>query len=504
MAPEACSLPNQPVQRGQRSAPPERGRSRFFRLIRGPGLFTLCLATTLVLAGCDVLPALRGANQTLRAVAANPINDPEDPLYRFDRRLSMRGDPDFDVAQLNDEQDLWHERLWEATRSSAQVLDAAELAESDDAYKYGRDLYTHNSSLLLGLRATGDLRFLDEVDRSMQVVRGELYDGWCGGVSNSLDKGWYNTMYGKDGYLNFRRRHGSGDIWCRDVADLEETMVHGHLAMIMYAYHVNRDLASPAGIDYGERADFWLDYLVNHFEAKWRERSGRSYPRMDFIDLKFCHTYNTFLLYYYYLGMRLQDDGNPRAAAYLEQAQDLTDQMFETPYLPGKSASGFIETNTKMGPAVVYTFGSPGSQVSSDSVSLEACPTTYVRYMMPSLVQLRLEGFYRWDDVIMDKIATGLAHFVFDTDPISDRDKPFAAGVTGSKTVAGIPRTEYRPRFDETSYALSSLANVLPWNDNGKIREVSLRIYERTEDSASEPNRVHLPASFLLAASLTG
>jgi hypothetical protein len=469
-------------------------------------LLATSVLPALVLAACDFVPAvntLEAAGLAMGLMPSTRVNDLENLVFDYDQQLTMRGNPEFEVENLSEDQRLWYERLWDAASSSDQEMDAIRLAKSDDAYEYGRALYTHNHSLLLGLRATGDLRFLDEVDGLMQIVRDELYDGWCDGVRNRLEKGWYDTMRGRDGYLNFRRRRDeSADTYCRDVADLEEAMVHGHLAMIMYAYHVNRDLASPSGIDYGERADFWFDYLVNHFEAKWRERSDQSFPRMDFIDLKFCHTFNTFNLYYYYVGMRMQDDGDRRASAYLQQARLLTDMMFEIPYVRRNRAGGFMPTGTPLGDAVVYSFGAPGQEVDVASSSLEACPTTYARYMIPSLVQLRLEGFYRWDDVIMRKIATGLAYFVLDTDGVSSRSEPFAAGVTGRHTVEGIPRTEYRSRVDASTYALSSLANIAPWDDSGRILQISLAIHEAVEEDPSDPTRVHLPASFLLNAAL--
>jgi hypothetical protein len=437
----------------------------------------------------------------------NDGNDDEDPIDHggnvvSPRALDLLGSPNFSRDDLTDKQRLWYDRLWAAMRNPDQNPSADWMAGTDDAYQYARGLFTHNSSLLLGLRATGDLRFLDEVDQLMQDVRSELYDGWCGGVSNSVNKGDYDTMYGKDGYLNYRRRHGDGDIYCRDVADLEETLLHGHIAMVMYAYHVNRDLESPAGVDYGERADFWLDYLVNHFEAKWRDRSNASFPDMNFIELKFCHTYNVFNLYYYYVGKRLQDDGSPKAAAYLEYAELMTDRMFDTPYEPNEAGSGFVDTSTPMGDAVVYTFGAPGRQLNSDSVSLDACPITYARYMTPAIVQLALEGFYRWDDAMLSKVATGLAYFVMDTDPISDSDEPFAAGVTGNSTVEGIPRSTYRTRESAKDYAISSLANMMPWDDDGKIWDISMQVYEDVESDLNNPERVHLPASFLLTSSI--
>ena len=425
-------------------------------------------------------------------------DEPEQPGGR--RHLSLRGDPGFDRSELNGEQRRWYDRLWAAARNPNAEMDPRSLARSDDAYHYGRALYTHHESLLLGLRATGDLGFLDEVDKYAQVMYDQLYDGWCSSVSGSVDSGAYGVVRGEDGFLNFRRRYDSGWTHCRDAADLEESMVHGHIALIMYAYHVNRDLPSPDGIDYGQRADQWLDYLVNHFEAKWRSRKGVASDDMDFINIRFCHTWAMMTMFHYYVGERLADDGDPRASLYTERARVMTDQVFDRPYEPNRRSGGFMDTSTPLGDAVVYSFGSPGWRQDPGSTNLEACPSTYMRYMVSAQTQLALDGFYRWDDTIMTKIATGIAHFVMDTDDMK-ASRPFAAGVTGSRTVEDIPRTVYRDRLTLTTFALSTIANVLPWDASGRVEEITLKAYEAVEGNVDNPRRVQLPASFLLKAS---
>lgn len=417
--------------------------------------------------------------------------------------MSLRGDPSFERSSLSSDARLWYDRLWAAIGNPDAVVDIEAVSKSDDAYAYAREVSMHNHALLLALRATGDLRFLDEVDVLAQNMRANLSDGWCGGVSSTLSKPGYGTIHAKDGYLNFRRR-GGGDSgtepYCRDTADLEETLLHGQLSLVMYAYHVNRDLKSPAGVDYGERADFWLDYLQNHFEEKWRERSGTSYPDMDFISAKFCHTYGQFNLYYYYVGSTLEDLGDAQAQTYLSFAREMTDDMFEVRYQPGKRPGGFMTTSTPLGPAVVYSFGAPGQTINGDAVNMEACPTTYSRYMTAANLEMYFEGFHRWDDDIMSKIANGYAHFVMDTSSLKSRSEPFAAGVTGSKTVEGIPATTYRDRISVYRYAVSTIALLGLWDGSGKIDDINAQAFDNTESSPNTPDRVQLPASFLVRA----
>ncbi len=411
--------------------------------------------------------------------------------------LAMVGRSDFDRADLSDEQRLWYDRLIEAIDASRD--DMLDRAASDDTYRYGRWLFQYDAALLLALRTTGDLRFLDEVDVVAQAMRAELSDGWCGGVRNAVD---VNVRYGRvvepDGFRNFRLRGEDGRDYCRDTGDLNETLTHGHLALVMYAYHVNRHLQSPAGIDYGERADFWLDYLRNDFEAKWRERSGTTWPEMDFISLKFCHTYTQMLLYYHFVGQRLASDGSAEADPYLRQTMRLTDGMFDVPYVPGDRPGGFIDVDTPLGPAVVYSFGAPGGTDVS-SVHLEACPVTYARYMLTSVLTMHLENVPGWDDAIMNRLATGLAHFVVGDDVRLDVDEPFAAGVSGSSQVAGLPATEYRGDTSLTDFSLSPFAAYAPWDASGRLAQAAEDVYRIVEDDEDQPERVFIPAGMLYA-----
>jgi hypothetical protein len=409
--------------------------------------------------------------------------------------VGLRGDPGFTPTQLNPQQRMWYDRLQAAiSASSARMIT---YAESDDAYEFGRILYQYNSSLLTALRATGDLRLLDEVDVVAQALRRQLYDGWCGNVESSIYvSARYGTVSSPDGFLNFRRRSSSSRDDCRDVSDLEEALTHGHLAMVMYAYHVNRDLRSPAGVDYGERADFWLDYLRNHFEAKWRGRSNTQWPNMNFMDLKFCHTYSQMTLYYYFVGRRLLSEGDSKASAYLSHASTLTDTMFDLPYVPGSYTGGFVDTQGDYGDAVIFSFGAPSrDQVSS--THLEACPMTYARYAVTSIIALRLENAARWDDAIMTKIANGLNSFVLDSDTITSKSDTVAAGVSGSVTREGMPPTEYRSRLTLGAYRQSLMTGLTAWDGSGRIEKISLEIYKVVEDNPERPTSVHIPSSML-------
>ena len=411
---------------------------------------------------------------------------------------SLAGRSDFDVADLDPEVRLWHERLRSAVDASREAM--VFRARRDDTYDMGRWLFQYHAALLLGLRVTGDLRYLDEVDVVAEAMREQLEDGWCGDVARSVDVNVrYGTVREPDGFRNFRLRAEPGRDYCRDTGDLNEALVHGHLAMVMYAYHANRHLQSPSDVDYGERADFWLAYLRDDFEAKWRRRSGTQWPDMDFMSLKFCHTYSQMLLYYHFVGLRLLEDGSADAAPYLRQAARLTDGLYDVPYVPGRRPGGFIDVETPLGSAVVYSFGAPGDDDVTD-VHLEACPVTYARYMLTSAMVLHLENVPGWSDDLFRRIATGLAYYVVDTEPLDARRLPFAAGVSGDRRVAGMPATTYRSRTSIGDYSRAPFAAYAAWDASGTLDRVSLEVYESSERNPNRPEQVFIPAGRLLAA----
>lgn len=426
---------------------------------------------------------------------ADPSEPGADPAPAPTGDLSLRGDVDFDVSTLSPGVRRWYERLWAAATNPNADPNPIQLARNDDEYAYARNLAQFNRSMLYGLRVTGDLAFLDEVDRNAQIMRAKLRDGWCSGYDDSKF-----SFPAKDGYLNWRRNYNKGTHYCRDVAALEETLQHAHIAQIMYAYHVNRDLESPAGVDYGERADFWLDYLQNHFEAKWRERNKVGKDDMDFIQTTFCHTHSIFTLYYYYVGKRLESDGDARATRYLDHARKMIDDSFELPYIDGKQAGGFKETSTPYGPALVYRFGLPYSY---NSDIREACPTVYARYLVEGMLELHLEGFDRWaSDVNMEKLANGFNHFVFLADNVKGSSTPFAAGVTGRSKVAGIPPTTIRPPLPVGQFIRSSLPVLSAWDDSGRIEDISMQVYGMQEPDPNNPRRFYFPGAMLIAEAL--
>lgn len=469
-----------------------RERTRSTRFRTPYRVATASIAVVLAMVGCQ--PVATGTGRLAPAAAYA-----EQPLAAYAPWLPLVGDPDATSTALSAEARAWSDRLWVAIAASRDAME--DRARRGDAYDIGRWLYQYQAALLLGLRATGDLRFLDEVDVVAEALRRELSDSWCGRVAPRVEVNIrYGTVVEPDGYRNFRLTNGSGRDWCRDTGDLNESLIHGHLAMVMYAYHANRSLESPAGIDYGERADFWLSYLRDDFEAKWRGRSGVAWPSMDFIDLKFCHTYTQMILYHHFVGQRLRDDGSPDAGPYLRQVARLTDGMFDVPYVPRRHPGGFQEVDTPEGPALVYSFGAPGFEDAESRMSFEACGVTYARYLATTALVLRLEGVDRWTDAVLSGLANGLAHFAFDTEPVRSDARPVAAGVTGSTRVAGIPPARSVGRMTTAQLLITPFAAYGAWNASGKVERVVLEAYALVEADVDRPEQVYVPAGMLLAS----
>ena len=129
---------------------------------------------------------------------------------------------------------------------------------SGDLYLLGRYVNDYTTSLIWALRATGDLSFLDRAAELWENARLDLSDAWCNGTT--------------DGYLNWLWLYDptASAFYCNDLHEMDDSMTHGVVAMLAHALDQNRQF----GNGYGAKADFWVDYLENHFLQKWYDRDG--------------------------------------------------------------------------------------------------------------------------------------------------------------------------------------------------------------------------------------
>jgi hypothetical protein len=354
-------------------------------------------------------------------------------------------------------------------------------------------------------RVTGDLRLLDEVDQITQVMRAQLADAWLDGT--------------KDGYLNWLwfRDSNNSQHYGADVHRMDELLTHSLVAAFTWAFEHNRDLQSPSGIDYGERADFWYDYLKNHFEAKWR--SGSPYWSVPWSEPCFItrytgHTHTQGIRLYHYMD-RLMDkrgernyDGTSYDGRYGECARRQTDEAFDTPRIENKHTGGIFghdAVNTPMGKALIWPSGLPYGW---SETGHRALATTYVRYVHGAVQDLHLEGVYRWgesgEEGVISRLAVNLAYFIMDTDAIEGVDFPFAKDGVGDQEGWPIPpQTDYRGRVSAGVYAISQFALTLAFSPNeivhDRIFDLTMQVYHSVERDQDNPRRIFIPAGMFLA-----
>ncbi len=183
-----------------------------------------------------------------------------------DTALSFRVDPAFSRSNLTPTEQGWYDLAWAHSAGCANTVLARSLY--DDLYTYGRSIGDFNGFMLMGLRATGDRRFLDRVRVVTDSMRTKLRDADDACVGGTTD-----------GFLNWRWRAinvgnysctNTGGFYGSDHHQLDDAMTHGNMAMVAYAFTLNADLDTV----YASRAAFWTNYLLNHWQAKWIQRAG--------------------------------------------------------------------------------------------------------------------------------------------------------------------------------------------------------------------------------------
>jgi hypothetical protein len=362
--------------------------------------------------------------------------------------LSLRIDSALKSNHLSPEARLWYDRFWAGLQGSS--ADATALAQSNNVYDYGRRLNTHITSILQMLRVTGDRRLLDEVDRLTQLMRAELKD--C----SILTQG--GSIYQADGYLNWlylREKHD--DYHGTDVHEMDEMLAHSLVASIAFAFYVNRDL-DPR---YAERAEFWTNYLKNHFEAKWRLRKNipKGFP---FLEKKLSHVYIQFVRYHFYMAKLTGENAYENEA--LRMAGILMDHI--------------QPVSTPIGTGALWDHGMPiiGGR------TLGAQPVNYARYTVQAAADLAAEGFSIFGQSgFMERMAVTLANKV----------------LVGTSAYAG--RIDGRVIGGTTlgQYAISPWAMLGRWDSTGKIRKETERLYLEIEPTLESPGRIYLPAGMV-------
>ena len=409
-------------------------------------------------------------------------NDPS-PSPKAKGKYALRGDPGFSRGDLSSSQREWYDALWEAIDNPDQYPNAIKLAKSDNSYLYRGDLQDYTTSLLLAFRMTGDLRLLDQVDRIAQLMREELADGWRGTRDG--------TDGTKDGFLNWVDRHDTSSQFAgKDVQVAYDLKANALVSEIAWALQNNRDLKSPSGVNYGAHADFWENYLVNHFEAKWRKRNG---VRSGFPFAKHYtfHTYHSFMKWHYYMGKLT---GN---STYTKEAERMADILWD---------DEFKATSSEYGSALVWARGALSLiDAQEEWRSNFLMPTTYARYVIQEAVDLHFEGFDKYaSDSTMAKLANTVSAFVIDDNSFDS----FARDIGGGKSRAGIAASSSSDWSEMSSsrFAESAWSYLAAWdaNSGGRIQKAARDVFYTVENQrySQTPKRVFIPTAMLLKTTL--
>ena len=435
------------------------------------------LAIVCMLAAAAILGACGTTDLSLATVEAEePSNptitlEPEEPSSpRTTTSLSLHGDPDFTRSQLTAQQRTHYDRLWHEINDPDNHQYLMQLAASDDAFTYARDLHGYIQVILTAFRITGDLALLDHVDTIAQRMRQELRDEWRGTTDG--------TDGTTDGYLNWVYRQDPRDTYRmgKDTGKLDEMRLHSIIAMIAYTLDLNRDLDSPNGHDYAAHADFWHDYLINHFEAKWRERTGKE-TGFPFLTHPGTSVYYAWTLYHYFMGRLTHDD------AYLTEATRMADTLWDE----------IRTTTTPTGTA--YVWAGNITSLSSSRNYLQA--TGYASGVYGSSITFHLEGFHNWaSEEHLHAFARTFTEFIASPD---DTDgKTFASDIGGGTTRAGLPSDDSWPRRTESWFTSRSYALISAWDTTNQIANLTQQI----QDNHPNHDTTHLTTALLLHASL--
>jgi hypothetical protein len=407
------------------------------------------------------------------------------PCSDLAARNSLVGDPTFKEASLPTEARIWYQRViananYRPTSFKGAPNTPDAFARSGDPYYIGRALNVHVTLLLLNFRQTGDMRLLDEVTRLMDITKSKLWDAWDNGT--------------KDGFLNWRNNRDKLPLSIRgkDIErDLDEILYSALVAEVAYVYHLNRGKPSPKGYDYATRADFWKNYMVNHYEKKWRKREGKP-TGFPYIRAFLMHIHANQIRCYYYL---YKITGN---TSYLGEARRLA-SLFD---------KNMVTVQTKAGAAYVWSQSVHFMGGLKDLGGIpNGQPTVYCLLTYTAILDLHMEGFEQFGkDAEMRKYMIPLRDFVLDGKSTS---LPLARGIVGDygvvrtgirkgdgKTVSIKPFAPSDPnpskygREDIIMWGRGVLGMLAPWDDTSKLQQFTVKSYNVTNKNYLEKPRL--------------
>jgi hypothetical protein len=398
--------------------------------------------------------------------SAKPIfSPPDDPLPppSGDRELTLRGDPNFHVSQLPSAQRVHYERLLSEINDNNNRAAMQKLIDTDDHFVYARTIHGYVQSLLNSFRVTGDLRLLDRVDEITQGMRA------------NLGYGWRDTLDGTDGtdkkYLMWVYRNTNEPSYYGKDLKINDLKVNALIAMVAHTLDINRDLQSPGGRKYGANADFWKGYLVNHYEAKWRERSKKATGHPITTPHSDSHSFTNYVKGCYYMWKLTGDQ------AWLNEANRAASILWD------KEIRDVAVYDNEPFSAYVWTSNLRSMTTSRNFLQSVA----YANSNYGDAVTFHLEGFHNWaDPVHMRNLARSITEFQFTkadgtryTSPSDILSHGISQDIGGNVERAGIPPNNEVPRRTASAYVNYQTPIISAWDPSGEIAAVAKVVQDR-------------------------
>src|SRR5690606_2207871 len=169
--------------------------------------------------------------------------------------------------------------------------------------------------------------------------------------------------------------------------------------------------------------------------------------------------------------------------AYAEEAARLSRVSFEN----------FRVAESDAGPALV----TPRSVLSMGGRQDYLIPSIYFRHMVPTILDLYVEGVAPWDDdEVMVQLTRSVSEFILD-----EQGNGFARDIGGGRERAGIPASgeDDWARISPGVYNLSPFPLFAAWDESGEVAETSLAVHLHV---GQRELNVYTPTGLLLDAAL--
>jgi hypothetical protein len=316
----------------------------------------------------------------------DPIPTPEPEPAR--KRGSFIGDPNFRVSSLTGDAAFWYGRFWEAL-VNPELPKVADYTRSVRYYQAARYMQYRDRQAGAVSKEVGDLRILDVVFVYWQGIRSQL-------------KVQTTSPYFNNKFNGFRMLDAINSDVSKD-REMVDIISFGAAAAYMAVWcQSNRHLKSPAGLDYGDMADWLTDWLINHHEGAIRSFYGRPaylvmpYHSTGFGEVDGAHSSVRNVLYHHYMD-RLMKSGNTKARPnYKGEYGAYRDELirrYTNPqnrfFLPFRASGYDMVTMPRRNTTLK----------DCTETSRYALPLEYSEYVHADVVDLMLEGVPGFDDL---------------------------------------------------------------------------------------------------------